>query len=121
MTQDPGGRSSEHGRPDLDWQQLADALWLAICSAETDHEADGPAPAPPSAAPPAQEPPRALDPPRSSPADAEGEEPDPEGELVLSAPRPVDLVGVPAPSGETPGQAIAADVVTPVPRLAPVP
>ncbi|MFD8378577.1 FxSxx-COOH system tetratricopeptide repeat protein [Streptomyces sp. NPDC059679] len=120
MTQDPGGRSSEHRRPDLDWQQLADALWLAICSAETDHEAGRPAPAPPSAAPPAQDPARALDPPQSSPTGGEDEEREPEGDLVLSAPRPVELVGVPAPSGETPGQAIAADIVTPVPRLAPV-
>ncbi|MGO4427190.1 hypothetical protein AB4Z54_52925, partial [Streptomyces sp. MCAF7] len=117
MTQDPGGRSFVHGRPDLDWQQFADALWLTICSAETDREAGLPAPAPPSAAPPAQEPPRALDPPRSSPTGGADEEREPEGDLVLSAPHPVELVGVPAPSGETPGQAIAADVVTPAPRL----
>ncbi|MFD8870234.1 FxSxx-COOH system tetratricopeptide repeat protein [Streptomyces sp. NPDC059590] len=117
MTQDPGGRSSQRGRPDLDWQQIADALWLTVCRAETDREAGRPAPAPPSAAPPAQEPPRAPDPPRGSPPDAEDETPEPEGELVLSAPRPVELVGVPAPSGEPLGQAVAADVVTPAPRL----
>ncbi|RNF99921.1 hypothetical protein EEJ42_35795, partial [Streptomyces botrytidirepellens] len=51
MTQDPGGRSGEHGPRDLDWQQVADAFWLAVCKAETDRgpgrPAPGPLPAPP--------------------------------------------------------------------------
>ncbi|MDX3228949.1 FxSxx-COOH system tetratricopeptide repeat protein [Streptomyces sp. ME19-01-6] len=117
MTHDPGGRSTEHGRPDLDWQQIADALWLTVCRAETDREAGRTTPAPPSPAPTAGEPPRAPDPPRGPAPDAEGEDPEPEDKLAFSAPRPVELVGVTAPPGETPGRAIAADVVTPAPRL----
>ncbi|MFD8870230.1 hypothetical protein ACFV1F_38870 [Streptomyces sp. NPDC059590] len=75
MTQDPGSRSSEHSRPDLDWQQIANALWLTVVRAEADRETGRPALR------------RAPDPPWSSPADAEDEEPESEGELVLPAPR----------------------------------
>ncbi|MEU1786067.1 FxSxx-COOH system tetratricopeptide repeat protein [Streptomyces sparsogenes] len=121
MTQDPGDRSSERGRPDLDWQQIADSLWLAVCRAETDRGAGRPAPAPPFAGSTAEAPPRPPDPPPGSPQEAEeDEEPDPEGGPVLAAPRHVELAGLPAPPGETLGQAVATDVAVPLPRPAAV-
>ncbi|MEU5027664.1 FxSxx-COOH system tetratricopeptide repeat protein [Streptomyces milbemycinicus] len=117
MTHDPADGSSERGRPDLDWQQIADALWLAVCKAETDREAARPTPAPPSPAPTVDQPPRTPDPPQDSPTDTENEAPRPEGDLLLTAPRPVELVGVPAPADEAPVRAIAAEVVPRAPRL----
>ncbi|SCG07108.1 hypothetical protein GA0115260_108444, partial [Streptomyces sp. MnatMP-M27] len=62
MTHDPGGRPAGPGPRDLDWRQLADAMWLAVCKAETDRgperQAPGPLPGTPEAdaPPPGDEP-----------------------------------------------------------------
>lgn len=121
MTHDPGGRSGEHGPRDLDWQQIADAFWLAVCKAETDpgpgRPAPGPLPAPPrgDTPPPADR--RSPEPP---PEDDGGQRPGPAPEPAVSAPRPVELVdarGAPdEPAGTEP--ALITDVMVPAPRPA---
>ncbi|MDT3396894.1 hypothetical protein RKE29_09590, partial [Streptomyces sp. B1866] len=57
MTRDPGRAdgADRRGPRDLDWQQFADALWLAACRTRSDHGAGGPAQAPPPREPPAEE------------------------------------------------------------------
>lgn len=81
MTYDPGGRSAGPAPRDLDWRQLADALWLAVCKAETDPGPARPDPGPLPGAPEADAPP---------PGDEPSDEPrqDREGSAPRRSPRP---------------------------------
>ncbi|MCO8305009.1 FxSxx-COOH system tetratricopeptide repeat protein [Streptomyces sp. RKCA744] len=115
MTHDPGGRPAGPGPRDLDWRQLADALWLAVCKAETDRGPGRPDPGPRPAAPEAAPPPPGAEPPeeprpdrdqaRPVPPDGGGDE-DGDGDGGRDGPvgavpsRPVELAGVAAPPGE---------------------
>ncbi|MGW7689955.1 FxSxx-COOH system tetratricopeptide repeat protein [Streptomyces asiaticus] len=118
MTHDPGGRSAGPGPQDLDWRQLADALWLAVCKAETDRGPGPPDPGPLPGTPEADAPPpgdEPLDEPRQ---DRRGERPasGPEGAPAVSEPPlPAELVGVSAPPGEA-EPATLAEAFVPVRR-----
>ncbi|MFH8370051.1 FxSxx-COOH system tetratricopeptide repeat protein [Streptomyces sp. NPDC018031] len=72
MTQDPSDRAAP-GSPDLDWRQVADALWLAVCDAGDRAAAARPGTAPGTPEPPAGQP--LPDPPGEPAAEAPGEAP----------------------------------------------
>ncbi|MEU8827984.1 FxSxx-COOH system tetratricopeptide repeat protein [Streptomyces sp. NPDC048636] len=118
MTYDPGGGSPGPGPRGLDWRQIADAVWLAVCRAETDHgpgrTGPGPLPETPEAdAPPSGDGPSGEPPPEREAEEERAAEPDP----ALFAPRPAEL----APAGDHPAAeaepAVATEVVIPSPRL----
>ncbi|KUJ68393.1 ATP/GTP-binding protein [Streptomyces albus subsp. albus] len=111
MTQDPGARVATGSPGDLDWQQMADALWLAMCEAGTDRGAGRLAagtdpPAPPDGA--ADRDPQP--PPEGHP---EHEPSDPPAARIEA--RPTRLVPVGEPVAED--AAVAAVPAVPVPAL----
>ncbi|MGW5696505.1 SAV_2336 N-terminal domain-related protein, partial [Streptomyces asiaticus] len=118
MTHDPGGRSAGPGPQDLDWRQLADALWLAVCKAETDRGPGPPAPGPLPGTPEADTPPPGDEPSDEPWQDRQGERPASGPEAAPAAsepPLPVELVGVSAPPGEA-EPATVAEVFVPARR-----
>ncbi|MET8183135.1 FxSxx-COOH system tetratricopeptide repeat protein [Streptomyces sp. NPDC005336] len=116
MTQDPGGRSPGRGPRDLDWQQIADALWLAVCKAETDRGPRRPDPGPLPATPEADAPPPGNDPSDEPPPESDDHQARaPAPERTVTALRPAQLVGVVGPPGEA-EPAGAAEVVALAPR-----
>ncbi|WP_432014656.1 FxSxx-COOH system tetratricopeptide repeat protein [Streptomyces cucumeris] len=116
MTHDPGRGSPGPGPQGLDWRQVADAVWLAVCKAETDR---GPDRAPPEPLPPTPEadaPPPGDDPSEPPPERGPEEERAPGPDHSVLAPQPVGLV----PAAERPdpdAEPAAAEVVIPAPRL----
>ncbi|MFE9063586.1 hypothetical protein, partial [Streptomyces violaceusniger] len=103
MTYDPGGRSAGPVPRDLDWRQLADALWLAVCKAETDPGPGRPDPGPLPGTPEADAPPPGDEPSDEPWQDREGERPAAEseaGSAVAEPLLPVELLGLPAPPGD---------------------
>ncbi|MBI0300343.1 ATP/GTP-binding protein, partial [Streptomyces sp. PRKS01-29] len=118
MTHDPGGRSAGPGPRDLDWRQLADALWLAVCSAETDRGPGRPDPGPLPGTPEADVPPPGDEPADEPRQDRRRERPasGPEGApAAVEPPLPAELVGVSAPPGEA-EPATVAEAFVPVRR-----
>ncbi|AQA15471.1 FxSxx-COOH system tetratricopeptide repeat protein [Streptomyces malaysiensis] len=102
MTHDPGGRPAGPGPRDLDWRQLADAMWLAVCKAETDRGPGRQAPGPLPGTPEADAPPPGDEPSDAPPPGPEAERPAPgsgDGPDVAEPPLPVEVAGVPAPPG----------------------
>ncbi|MBL1098768.1 FxSxx-COOH system tetratricopeptide repeat protein [Streptomyces coffeae] len=117
MTHDPGGGSPGHGPRGLDWQQIADAVWLAVCKAETDRGPDRAGPDPLTRPPEADAPPPDDGPSGAPPSEREPEEERaPEPDLTVSAPLPAEV----AAAGDHPAAAtepaLATHVVLPAPR-----
>ncbi|MEU4893942.1 FxSxx-COOH system tetratricopeptide repeat protein [Streptomyces sp. NPDC044780] len=126
MTHDPGGRPAGPGPRDLDWRQLADALWLAACTAGRAPGPGRPDPGPLPAIPEADPPPPGAEPSGERPDEPSGEPlPEPAGERPVpgggdestgpAPPRPAELAGVAASPGEAEPVTVA-ETFTPVRR-----